>query len=82
MQKILTESQDKVLKRVQDLKSQAEVDKNLKKEQEFQFKMQLTEKDNQINALKAQVYTINLILLFLFSIIYISNLIASVSYIS
>jgi predicted RNA binding protein with dsRBD fold (UPF0201 family) len=51
----MTESQDKVLKRVQSLKNEMEIDKNLRKEQEFQFKMQLSDKENQINSLKAQV---------------------------
>ena len=44
------------MKRVQDLKNQIEVDRNLRKEQEFQFKMQLTEKENQISSLKSQVF--------------------------
>ena len=51
----MTESQDKVLKRVQSLKNEMEIDKNLRKEQEFQFKMQLSDKENQINSFKAQV---------------------------
>jgi len=51
----MTESQDKVLKRVQSLKNEIEIDRNLRKEQEFQFKMQLSEKENQINSLKAHV---------------------------
>jgi predicted RNA binding protein with dsRBD fold (UPF0201 family) len=56
----MTESQDKVLKRVQSLKNEMEIDKNLRKEQEFQFKMQLSDKENQINSLKAQVIKLDI----------------------
>jgi hypothetical protein len=61
-QKILSDSQDKVLKRVQDLKQQMEVDRNLKKDQEFQFKLQLKEKQEQIDALKSHVNSLRVLL--------------------
>lgn len=40
---------------MQDLKSQMEIDKNLRKDLEFQFKMQLNDKDDLINSLKAKL---------------------------
>ncbi len=52
---MLAESQDKVLRRVADLKEQAEIDKKLRKDQEFQLKLQLDDKDTKISMLKAQL---------------------------
>ncbi len=55
IKKVLAESQDKVLKRVQELKEQAEVDKKLRKNQEFQLQMQLQDRDAKISSLKSQL---------------------------
>lgn len=51
MKKILTDSQDRVLKRVQDLKGQIEAEKAVRNEMESQ----LLDKDSQISILKNQV---------------------------
>jgi hypothetical protein len=53
--KILSESQDKVLKRVQDLKEQIENDKKAHREAEAQLKNQITEKETLIIDLRNQV---------------------------
>ena len=53
--KVLAESQDNVLKRVQELKSQIEVDRLQRRELESQHIIKLAEKDRQIAALKSQV---------------------------
>jgi DNA repair exonuclease SbcCD ATPase subunit len=55
IKRVLAESQDKVLKRVQELKDQIEADKQAKKELESQLKLQLTEKENLISSLKTQL---------------------------
>ena len=54
---MLAESQDKVLKRVEELKEKIKLDEIVKKKLESQLKDQLVEKDNIINKLKAQVNT-------------------------
>ena len=51
IKKILTDSQDKVLKRVQELKEQCEVEKASRN----QLELRLAEKDKQIESLKNQV---------------------------
>lgn len=56
---MLAESQDKVLRRVHELKEQAEIDKKLRKDQEFQMQMQLQDREDKINSLKAQVSIVN-----------------------
>lgn len=55
IKKVLAESQDKVLRRVHDLKEQAEIDKKLRKDQEFQLKLQMQDKDEKISVLKSQL---------------------------
>ena len=55
VQNVLAESQDKVLKRVEDLKEKIKHDEIAKKNLESQLKEQLAEKDNLINKLKVQV---------------------------
>lgn len=55
IKKVLAESQDKVLRRVHDLKEQAEIDKKLRKDQEFQLKLQIQDKDEKISVLKSQL---------------------------
>ena len=52
---MLAESQDKVLRRVEELKEKIKLDEIVKKKLESQLKEQLVEKDNIINKLKAQV---------------------------
>lgn len=52
---MLAESQDKVLRRVEELKEKIKLDEIVKKKLESQMKEQLVEKDNIINKLKAQV---------------------------
>ena len=55
IQNVLAESQDKVLKRVEELKEKIKLDEIVKKKLESQLKEQLVEKDNIISKLKAQV---------------------------
>ena len=55
IQNVLAESQDKVLKRVEELKEKIKLDEVVKKKLESQLREQLVEKDNIINKLKAQV---------------------------
>jgi hypothetical protein len=55
---VLSDSQDKVLKRVQDLKDQIEADRKSRVELENQFKNQLLEKNTLIDELRNQVCSI------------------------
>ncbi len=55
---MLSDSQDKVLKRVQDLKDQIEADRKSRVELENQFKNQLLEKNTLIDELRNQVCSI------------------------
>jgi hypothetical protein len=48
----LTDSQDKVLKRVQDLKKQIEEEKLVRAQMQVKYESELTEKENLIKSLK------------------------------
>jgi len=57
LQTTLTQSQDKSLRRISELKEQAELDHQAKRDLENNYQLMLDEKDELIQVLRTQVST-------------------------
>jgi len=61
LQTTLTQSQDKSLRRISELKEQTQLDYQAKKDLENNYQLMLDEKDEVVQVLRTQVHTIMLI---------------------